>query len=56
MRVVLVCADEGVEMGNEDGVEEYVENMKLNMESLNGVKVSFRKAEPAAKDEGVCIG
>jgi cytochrome P450 len=26
---------------SEDSVEEYVENMKLNMESLNGAKVSF---------------
>jgi hypothetical protein len=26
---------------NEDTVEEYVENMKLNMESENGAKVSL---------------
>jgi len=29
------------EMRNEDAVEEYVENMKLNMESENGAKVAF---------------
>ncbi|KAH7092270.1 cytochrome P450 alkane hydroxylase-like protein [Paraphoma chrysanthemicola] len=29
------------EIKNEDEVEEYVENMKLNMESHNGAKVSF---------------
>jgi cytochrome P450 len=29
------------EMRNEDSVEEFVENMKLNMESGNGAKVSF---------------
>jgi cytochrome P450 len=29
------------EIKNEDSVEEYVENMKLNMESENGAKVSF---------------
>ncbi|KAF2190337.1 cytochrome P450 alkane hydroxylase-like protein [Zopfia rhizophila CBS 207.26] len=29
------------EIRNEDPVEDFVENMKLNMESLNGAKVSF---------------
>jgi cytochrome P450 len=32
------------EIRNEDPVEEFVENMKLNMESANGAKVSFVSA------------
>jgi|TARA_R110002003_G_scaffold198_12_gene15493 hypothetical protein len=31
-------------MRNVDPVEEYVESLKLNMESLNGVKVSLTRA------------
>lgn len=37
VRMLLVYSD----IKNEDEVEEYVENMKLNMESHNGAKVSF---------------
>jgi hypothetical protein len=29
------------ELRNEDETEEFVENMKLNMESANGARVSF---------------
>jgi hypothetical protein len=33
------------EVRNEDPVEEYVENLKLNMESANGVKVALVRAD-----------
>jgi cytochrome P450 len=35
------------EISNEDLVEEYVENLKLNLESRNGAKVSFVPASAA---------
>jgi hypothetical protein len=42
--VIARMAMEFEAMRNVDPVEEYVESLKLNMESLNGVKVSLTRA------------